>query len=178
LTNDGFQTPANMGFITLGVDEIEFMLRGTEHRLPCEVVLTADPKPRLSFLLTGLDPMLLWASQETFSVQFVRADVRCDVFVGSIQPGMISLSPTKEPIESGRSQGLAEIQFDLINFPSFWAREGTSRRGPDDTFDISTTEWQVQIRPPRSGAEVEALQSPHYSVTHSCLVQKIDGTVI
>lgn len=94
--------------------------------------------------------MAAWTHQETVPVYLKTAGARVEAFVGAIKDGTVSLCPTKEPIAVGTSENLVEVRFDLINFPTFFATEGDAARPPDDHLDISTTDWQIEIRLARS----------------------------
>ncbi|HML18005.1 MAG TPA: hypothetical protein VK419_13325 [Bryobacteraceae bacterium] len=160
--------------VHLGTDEAEFESDGECRRLPCDVVLETEPRPRLVFRVAGLDTFRVWLSQQRFSVHIVRADVRCDAFLTSTSNGIVGLSPQREPIVVGQSENLTEIEFDLINFPEFWAMSGPSTRLPENHLDMVVAGWRMEIRPPRTSPEVDALRSTLHSVTHTCTLQKSD----
>ena len=161
--------------VLLDSDEVDIVVGGVSQRLPCTVVLETDPRPRLAFRVTGLDPLIVWTSPPRFSIHIIKADVKCDVFVTSSDGGTVVLSPEREPIAVGQSGSLRELRFDMINFPSFWALASPSTRLPADQLDIAVGGWQVEIRPPRKSPDVEALRSTLYSVTHSCAIRKNDN---
>lgn len=166
------QPPAT---IHLDSDEAEFVFRGEPQRLPCEIVLDTEPRPRLSFKVTGLDPWRTLASHQRLSLHIRNADVDCEAFFSSTKDGIVWLCPEREPIAVGRSEHLREVQFDIINFPNFWALANLSARLPEDHLDMEAAGWHIEIRPPRKSPDIEAFRSTLYSITHSCSVRKTDN---
>ena len=160
--------------VLLDTDEIEFTLGTQQYRLLCDVVLDVNPNPRVSFRVKGLEPFSAWAERRPISFHLLKADVRGEAFVGDIKGGVVSLSPTEEPIPGTGTSDLVELQFDLINFPTFWAMTSSSTRGPKDHLDVVTADWCIEIREPRKSLETEVFRSELYLVTHSCLVRKND----
>lgn len=161
--------------VHLDTDEVVLEFKGEPQRLPCAIVLETDPRPSLSFKITGPSPWMGWVSPQRFSIHFVHADVTCEAFFSSTKDGIIGLSPERTPIVVGRSEDLREVHFDLINFPSFCALASPSTRLPDDQLDIAAEGWHIEIRPPRKSPDLEAFRSTLYSVTHSCAMRKIDN---
>jgi hypothetical protein len=165
--------------VHLGTDEVEFVFGGEPQRLPCEIVLDTEPRPQLSFKVAGLNPWLVLTgfSQQQFSIHIVHADVSCDALFVSTNDGIAWLCPESEPVVVGRSEDLRQVEFDLINFPKFWALASPSARLPEDHLDMDAAGWYVEIRPPRKSPDVEAFRSTLYSVTHSCAMRRSDNAV-
>jgi hypothetical protein len=161
--------------VHLDTDEAEFVLEGELYRRPCTIVLETDPRPRLSFKIAEASPWMGWVSEKKISVRIVRADFTCDASIVSANKGILDIRPEREPISVGRSEDLREVQFDLMNFPSFWASDSPSTRLPDDHLDIAVDGWHIEIRPPRKSPDFDAFRSTLYSVTHSCLTRRPDN---
>jgi hypothetical protein len=160
--------------IHLDTDEVEFASGGEPQKLPCEIVLDTEPRPRLSFRITGMSPLLVLGSQQV-SIHIVHADVNCEALIEFANDDIVGLSPIREPITVGRSGDLAEVHFDLINFPTFCASPST--RVPEDHLDMDSAGWHVEIRPPRRSSDVEAFRSTLHSVNHSCAMRKSDNSI-
>jgi len=161
--------------IHLDKDEAEFVIRDEAQKLPCDIVLDTEPRPRLSFKLTGLHPLRVWGSQQRLSIHLVHADVNCEAFFASANDGIVALCAAREPIEVGRSDELIEVHFDLINFPSFCTLGTPSSRLPEDHLDLDAAGWHLEIRPPRQSPDIKAFRSPLHLITHSCVMRKSDN---
>lgn len=161
-------------FVHLATDDVEFMVEGKLQRLPCEVVLETDPRPRVSFKVASPGPWSSLGFGRDFSVHIVNADITCEAILASGSDGMLNVSPTKEPITVGFSGVLKKIEFDLINFPKFVALKQQPGSYRDNGLLIEAGGWRIEIGAPRNSSEVEAFRSPLYSITHSCILRKSD----
>jgi hypothetical protein len=155
---------------------VDLVFKDETRRLPCVIVLETDPRPRLPLKVTMTSPWMAWGPPQRLSIHIVHADITCEAFIAHINGETIGLSPAREPIAVGRSEALTEVDFDLINFPSFWALASPSTRLTDDQLDIAVGGWHIEIRPPRKSPDLQAFRSTLYSVTHSCTLRKSDGT--
>jgi len=158
--------------VQLATDRVRIVVDAAEQDLPCEIVIETTPRPMLLIQVTGLDPWVVSRPQREFELRLVRAGVKFDAYIASSTDGLISFTPHSEPITVGASQSLTRVEFDLINFPHFWAMDSPTTKLPDDHLDIRAEGWEIHVRPHRQGAETAAFRSTLFAVTHSCTLRK------
>jgi hypothetical protein len=165
--------------VQLETDEVDLVIGGEVHRQPCEVILRTDPRPRLTFRVSGMNPLVTvragFGAESRFSIHIVNADVVCEVFFSACNGDVVEFSPYIEPVTVGGSGSLACVHFDLINFPGFHVLYGPAVSSESDRLDVTASGWCVGIRPPRHSVDVDAFRSSLYSVTHSCTMRRSDG---
>jgi hypothetical protein len=166
--------------IHLDSDDVDIFVGGEEFRVKCDVVLRQEPSgPEVIFRVSGaplwLGMRALLGSVSRFSLRFVKAGGQSDVFCrggGAGADHVLEFKPLRDPVIVGSHEELDYVRFDLINFPNF----NTGRS--EDWLDVAGAEWYVEIRPPRDSPDVEAVRSPFYSVTHSCIVRRANGSAL
>ena len=165
--------------IYLDTDEVDLVIGGDAQRLPCEVVLRTDPRPRVLLKVSGLDQWERFRAAHgagtRYSIHLVNARVDCDMFVTGAGDDVLEFSPFTEPITVGSSGDLACVRFDVVNFPSFHVLYGASASKERDRLDIAAGGWSIEIRSPRQSPALAAFQSPLYSVTQSGTMRRSNG---
>ena len=158
--------------VQIATDRVKIVVDAVEQDLPCEVVIETAPRPMLLIQVAGLDPCVDLRPQREFELRLVRAGVKFDAYIASNTDGLINFTPRSDPITVGASQALTRVEFDLINFPHFWAMDSSTTKLPDDHLDIRAEGWEILVRPYRQGAEIAAFRSTLFAVTHSCTLRK------
>ena len=158
--------------VHLATDRVKIVADALEQDLPCEIVIETAPRPMLLIQVAGLDPWVAWGPQRQFELRLVHAGVKFDAFIASSTDSLISFAPHSEPLTVGASQSLTRVEFDLINFPHFWAMDSPTTKLPDNHLDISAEGWEIHVRPRREATETATLRSTLFAVTHSCTLYK------
>jgi len=170
---------SSMPDIHLHSDEVDLVIGGEALRRSCEVVLRIDPRPRLVLKVSGLGTVAAiraaFGPDTRFSLRIVNAGADCQAFFAGGGDEMAEFTPYTEPIIVGSSANLASVSFDIVNFPSFMVLYGALAGTESNRVDITVAGWHIEIRSPRESPDVEAFQSPIYSVTQSCTLRRIDG---
>jgi len=158
--------------VQLATDRVKIIVDAVEQDLPCEIVIETAPRPMLLIQVAGLDAWAICRAQREFELRLVRAGIKFDAFIVSSTDSRISFTPHSEPITVGASQALTRVEFDLINFPHFWAMDSPTTKLADDHLDIMAEGWEIHVSPHRQGVETAAFRSTLFAVTHSCTLHK------